>query len=252
MADNVKWFKIRVGMFDGDSFKKIKRAKIGGISYRDKLTAIWFELLDLAAKGNNNGFLLDGNEVPFHSYEEIATMLDREDKEIELCMKFFIAEKMIEIIDDMYCLSNWIKYQSVEGLDKIREQTRIRVAKCREQKKIQCNATVTERNAFPLISISLSNILISYNLSNKLNDIIYKWCIYKKEKNNSYKDVGFKQFLTKLTNDMDKNNYSEEFCVSCFEYCMAQNWQGFFWNNGCKNNTTYYREDTPKRSVNLI
>ena len=36
MAD-VKWIKLNVGMFDGNSFKKIKKAKIGGESYRDKL-----------------------------------------------------------------------------------------------------------------------------------------------------------------------------------------------------------------------
>ena len=29
MAD-VKWIKLKVGMFDGMSFKKIKKAKIGG------------------------------------------------------------------------------------------------------------------------------------------------------------------------------------------------------------------------------
>ena len=36
MSD-VQWIKIKVGMFDGESFKKIKTAKIGGESFRDKL-----------------------------------------------------------------------------------------------------------------------------------------------------------------------------------------------------------------------
>ena len=44
--DNVQWIKLKVGMFDGESFKKIKKAKIGGESFRDKLTAVWFELMD--------------------------------------------------------------------------------------------------------------------------------------------------------------------------------------------------------------
>ena len=30
MASDVKWIKLIVGMFDGESFKRIKRAKIGG------------------------------------------------------------------------------------------------------------------------------------------------------------------------------------------------------------------------------
>lgn len=152
----VQWIRLMVGMFDGDSFKRVKRAKIGGVSYRDKLTAVWFELLDLAGKSNTNGYLIDSNEIPYRSFEDIATMLDRDEKEIELCMQFFINEKMVEIIDDIYCLTNFLKYQNQDGLAKIREQTRKRVAKCREKKLLsqgktecndECNVTVTLRNA---------------------------------------------------------------------------------------------------------
>lgn len=148
----VQWIKLKVGMFDGNSFKKIKRVKIGGVSYRDKLTAVWFELLDLAGKSNANGYLIDNNEIPYRSLEDIATMLDREENEIELCMQFFIAEKMVEIIDDIFCLSNFMRFQNKDGLEKIREQTRKRVAKCRERKLLlqsnaTCNVTVTECNA---------------------------------------------------------------------------------------------------------
>lgn len=148
----VQWIKLKVGMFDGNSFKKIKRAKIGGVPYRDKLTSIWFELLDLAGKSNANGCLIDNNEIPYRSFEDIATMLDREEEEIELCMQFFINERMIEIIDDIYCLTNFVRFQNKDGLDKIREQTRKRVAKCREKKllsqgSVTSNVTVTQSNA---------------------------------------------------------------------------------------------------------
>lgn len=135
MADNVQWIRLKVGMFDGNSFKKIKRAKIGGVSYRDKLTAVWFELLDLAGKSNANGYLIDNNEIPYQSYSDIATMLDREDKEIELCMQFYITEKMVEIVDDVYLLTNFVQYQNQAGLEKIREQNRERQARFRDKKK---------------------------------------------------------------------------------------------------------------------
>lgn len=150
MAD-VQWIKLIVGMFDGNSFKKIKRAKIGGVSYRDKLTAVWFELLDLAGKSNANGYLIDNNEIPYRSFEDIAIMLDREEKEIELCMQYFINERMVEIIDDVYCLTNFVRFQNKEGLDKIREQNRLRQAKYRQNQKLLAgnvsrNVTVTESN----------------------------------------------------------------------------------------------------------
>lgn len=148
----VQWIRLMVGMFDGNSFKKIKRARIGGVPFRDKLTAVWFELLDLAGKSNTNGYLIDNNEIPYRTFEDIATMLDREEKEIELCMQFFINERMVEIVDDVYCLTNFMRYQNQDGLQKIREQTRKRVAEYRERKRLaqgnaDCNVTVTLRNA---------------------------------------------------------------------------------------------------------
>ena len=110
--------------------------KIGGEKFRDKLTAVWFELLDLGAKCNCDGFLIS-NEIAYKEFEDIAIMLDREPDEIELCMKFYISNNMIEVIDDCYKLSNWEKYQNVDGLEKIRENARIRVARCREKKKLK-------------------------------------------------------------------------------------------------------------------
>ena len=51
---------------------------------------------------------------------------------------------MIDVIDDIIFISNWEKYQSIEGMEKVREQTRKRVASYREkQKLIESNVTVT-------------------------------------------------------------------------------------------------------------
>lgn len=166
MADNVQWIRLKVGMFDGNSFKKIKRAKIGGVAFRDKLTAVWFELLDLAGKSNANGYLVDNNEIPYRTFEDIAIMLDREEKEIELCMQFFINEKMIEIVDDIFCLTNFLQYQNQEGLEKIREQKRIAQAKWRDRKKqglVESTQTSTSHLPSNSISKSISNIFEHWN-----------------------------------------------------------------------------------------
>lgn len=168
MADNVKWIKIKVGLFDGTSFKRIKKAKIGGESFRDKLTAVWFELLDLGAKCNNDGFLYS-DEIPYGSEEDIAIMIDRETDEVKLCLEFYKANGMIEIINDLYCLSNWSKYQNVDGLDKIREQNRIRQKRWYDKQKELPNVRNTlEPNENDLISNSINNI--NNNLDNNTNN----------------------------------------------------------------------------------
>lgn len=152
MASDVKWIKMMVGMFDGMSFKRIKKAKIGGESFRDKLTAVWFELMDFAGKCNHNGLFISPSEIPFTELSDIATMIDRDEEELKLCMAFYVQEGMVTIVDDIYSLSNWETYQNKDGLDKIREQTRKRVAKHRENKKLlSCSVTgsvtVTQSNA---------------------------------------------------------------------------------------------------------
>lgn len=157
MAD-VKWIKMMVGMFDGMSFKKIKRAKIGGESFRDKLTAVWFELMDLAGKCNHNGAFVNSAGIPFTDLDDIAVQIDRDEEELKLCITFYLKEQMLTIENDVYSISNWGVYQNIDGMEKIREQTRKRVAKCRENKKLfgggftvtdgnaECNATVTDGN----------------------------------------------------------------------------------------------------------
>lgn len=175
---DVKWVKLKVGMFDGESFKKIKRAKIGGEKFRDKLTAVWFELMDFAGKCNHAGAFINSREIPFSSIDEIAIMIDREPEELQLCMKFFINEGMVEIVDNIYQLSNWTQYQNEEGLEKIRERKRIAQANWRAKKALEASkgsgnvgdagadvdATVdttsvsTETSTDVLPSISTSNI----------------------------------------------------------------------------------------------
>lgn len=152
MAD-VKWIKMMVGMFDGMSFKKIKRAKIGGERFRDKLTAVWFELMDLAGRCNHDGAFVDPKGIPFAGLEDIATQIDRDEKELELCMAFYEKEGMVKIVDDVYSLVNWGEYQNLDGMEKIREQNRLRKQKQREKQKLlsdgsqDCHGTVTQCHA---------------------------------------------------------------------------------------------------------
>jgi predicted phage replisome organizer len=264
--DNVQWIKLKVGMFDGESFKKIKKAKIGGESFRDKLTAVWFELMDFAGKCNHSGFLINSREIPFQSISDIAVMIDRTPEELELCMNFFINEGMVEIIDDMYLLSNWMVYQNEAGLEKIREQTRLRVEKHRKKKALtegkgekECNATgnVTTalQNRYPLILNSNS----SSNSSNKkkeekggtgekggkaqpvsdeisaamsklpsmVQDQMQDWLEYKTERKEFYTPRGLQSLMTVVKKRVDQ--YGAQAVNDVIERTMASNYRGVVW-----------------------
>lgn len=153
MAD--RWIKQIVGMFDGKSFKRIKRAKIDGEKFRDKLTAVWFELMDLAGQCNRSGALIDSDDIPFADSEDIATMLDREPEEVEQCLQYFINERMIAKENGIYTIAKWCEYQNEDGLEEIRRKNRERQAKFREKQKVMLEEA--KSNVTDNITVMLHN-----------------------------------------------------------------------------------------------
>ena len=137
----VKWIKIVTDVFDDE-----KTLMIETLPDADSIIVIWFKLLCLAGKQNNSGVFLMGR-MPYTD-EMFATVFRRPLNTVRLALKTFEDFGMIEIINDTVTIPNWEKHQSIDKLDEIREQTRLRVAKHREkQKSLSCNVTVTQRNA---------------------------------------------------------------------------------------------------------
>jgi predicted phage replisome organizer len=142
MAD-VKWIKIATEVFDNRKIKQIERMPEG-----DAILVVWFKLLCLAGKCNKSGMIYITEEL-LYTEEMLATEFNMEQPQrfnvLKLALRTFEQFKMIEIIDSVYYISSWDKYQNTEALEKIREQTRLRVAKHREnQKSLSCNVTVTQ------------------------------------------------------------------------------------------------------------
>lgn len=148
----IKWIKIATSIFADEKILLIEQ-----MPEADTMLVIWFKLLCLAGKENNCGVFVMGNKIPYTD-EMLATIFRRPIATVRLALKTFEAFGMIEIIGDpsgnnIYSIPNWDKHQNIDGMDKIREQTRQRVARHREnqRKAITCNvtsnATVTKCNA---------------------------------------------------------------------------------------------------------
>ena len=141
MAD-VKWIKIVTDIFNN---KKIKQ--IDAMPDADTILVIWFKLLCLAGSINESGLIILTKDLAYTD-EMLATEFRKPINTVRLALKTFESFGMIELVDNIYCISNWEKYQNIEGLERIREQTRLRVARHREkQKLLPCNVTVTQGNA---------------------------------------------------------------------------------------------------------
>lgn len=140
----IKWIKIATNIFSDEKILLIEQ-----MPDADTLIVIWFKLLCLAGKENNCGVFVMGNKIPYTD-EMLATIFRRPIATVRLALKTFEAFGMVDIINDpsgnnVYSIPNWDKHQNIDGMDKIREQTRKRVAKYREnqRKAIECNVTET-------------------------------------------------------------------------------------------------------------
>jgi len=138
----IKWIKLSTDIFDNRKIKQIETMPDG-----DALVVIWLKLLILAGEVNDGGAVYFTHDIPYTD-QLLATQFNRPLSTVQLALKTFKSFGMIDIVDDLILVSNWERYQNIEGMEKIREQTRKRVQKYRENKQIDsCNVTVTLRNA---------------------------------------------------------------------------------------------------------
>lgn len=144
----VKWIKITTNMFEDEKIDFIE-----SLPEADAILVIWVKLLTLAGKCNANGFIFLTENIPYTD-EMLSHKFRRPLNTVKLALQTLERLKMIEFNNEGYLkITNWEKHQNVEGLERIREQTRKRVAKHRakkmleEGKKDECNVTVTLRNA---------------------------------------------------------------------------------------------------------
>lgn len=144
----IKWIKITTDIFDDE-----KICLIDALPDHDAILVIWFKILALAGKHNRNGLLMMSDKVHYTD-EMLATIFRRPLNTVRMALGVFEQFGMVEIIDGIIALPNWEKHQNIDGMEKIKKQTRNRVARYREKQKnlalggnVTCNVTVTKGNA---------------------------------------------------------------------------------------------------------
>ena len=146
MASNVEWIKITTDMFDNRKIKHLRRLPEG-----NSIVLIWVMLLTMAGRCNANGMIYLTENIPYTT-KMLADELGFEENLVKLALEALAQFEMIVTDSNYLFVSGWQEYQNIEGMEKIREQTRQRVAKHREkQKMLICNVTsnvsVTQSNA---------------------------------------------------------------------------------------------------------
>ena len=146
MAD-VKWIKITTDMFDNRKIKHLRRLPDG-----NSIVLIWVMLLTMAGRCNSNGMVFLTENIPY-TPKMLADELDFEENTVVLALQALENLNMIVTDSGFFAIAGWNEYQNIEGMDKIREQNRIRKQRQREQQKLlpsvsrDCHVTVTQSHA---------------------------------------------------------------------------------------------------------
>lgn len=144
----IKWIKITTSMFDDEKIKLIE-----AMPDKDSILIIWIKLLLLAGKVNQGGNIYLSETIPYTD-EMLSTVFNRPLNTVRLALETFRKFGMIECNVTSIFIVNWNKHQSIDILDKIREDTRKRVQKFRAKTPLieaktsndNSNVTVTLRN----------------------------------------------------------------------------------------------------------
>ncbi|KFX57156.1 DnaD domain protein [Clostridium botulinum] len=129
MAD-IKWIKITTNMFEDEKIRLID-----AMPERDTIHYVWIRLLVQAGKTNSNGFIFLGENIPYTD-EMLSTIFCRPLTSIRLALKTLKDFRMIEVDEDnLIKIINWEKHQNVEGMERVREQNKIRAKNFRNKKK---------------------------------------------------------------------------------------------------------------------
>ncbi|MCT4406023.1 replication protein [Lactococcus cremoris] len=165
----ISWIKLSVNIFDDEKMKLIDE-----MPENDAIFRIWVYLLSLAGKTNDSGLVYLSNHIPYTD-EMISALCNRPVSTVRLALKTFRDFGLIEIYNDnLISISNWEKHQNIDGMDKIREQNRIRKQAQRERQAL-LSGHVTSRDSHATEedkNKSKNKKKSNNNMSDKSDDVI--------------------------------------------------------------------------------
>lgn len=125
----VSWIRLEIDMFDNKKIRHIRKLPEG-----NNIVLIWMMLLTMAGRCNSNGIIFLTENIPYTN-KMLADELDFDESVIELALTILEKFGMITRDGTLLSIPGWEEHQNIDGLEKIREQTRKRVAEHRKRQK---------------------------------------------------------------------------------------------------------------------
>lgn len=243
--NDVKWIKLYVSLLDDDKMIALETLPEGTM-----LELIWFKLLCLAGSCNRGGCLSFSEDVPY-TEQMMARRFRVPEDAVRRALRTFEQLNMIEIVNDICCVSNWTRYQSEDRLTRIRAQDaeRKRIARAKSKMSIGQSTGPSTEQASPSESYSFDKSSNVKNLrhvldankeeyknlleNNRLMNILIEWMDYKDERkpktSNHYgSERGIKTLVARFVKC--EASYGIDALEELVNDSIANNWQGIMWD----------------------
>ena len=143
----VRWIKITTDMFDNRKIKHLRRLPDG-----NNIVLIWVMLLTMAGRCNSGGMIFLTENIPY-TPKMLADELGFEENTVRLALEALERLGMVVSSNGCFAIAGWSEHQNIDGMEKIREQNRLRKQRQREKQKLLPDAsrdshgTVTQSHA---------------------------------------------------------------------------------------------------------
>ena len=243
----VKWVKITTDMFDNRKIKHLRRLPEG-----NSIVLIWVMLLTMAGRCNAGGMIFLTENIPYTT-KMLADELGFEENTVKLALQALEQFNMIQTDQGYFTIAGWNEYQNIEGMDRIREQNRLRKQAQRARQKAlpevsqDSHVTVTQSHAteeekerdldiknqkedYKKKSVKetprtlFERLIPEYTMADALKAKMCEWITYKTERKEPYKETGLKSLLRQVENKAME--YGEDALIDLIDLCMASSWKG--------------------------
>lgn len=164
----IKWIKIVTDIFDDEKILLIE-----SLPSADSIIVIWFKLLCLAGKNNNDGVFMLNDKIAYTD-EMLATIFRRDVNTVRLALSTFEQYGMVEIINNVITIPNWDKHQTLDAYEKKKERDRVYQQKRREKQKLLVQGKESSDNQ----TTPSSDVAVSDKEEDKERDIDIEEDIY--------------------------------------------------------------------------
>ena len=133
----ISWLKLDINILDDAKIKIIRSHPDG-----NSVFVLWIGLLCLAMKSQRPGIIEISEGLPY-SIDDLGNMFSVEKKTVEMAVALFCKYRMVDVFEDGSLeITNFLKHQKLDVIERQRELSKERVKKHRDKLRI-CNALPT-------------------------------------------------------------------------------------------------------------